>query len=86
VREELMLLRKAQASEIEAIIQSAFDRLLVIVKSSDSNRRRQEIDSAEVVILILDLARPVLGEQIFKAATNRVSVTAALAAEAVGEA
>jgi hypothetical protein len=81
-----MLLRKAQASEIEAIIQSAFDRLLVIAKSSDSNRRRQEIDSAEVVILILDLARPVLGEQIFKAATNRVSVTAALAAEAVGEA
>src|SRR5690606_29170240 len=46
----------------------------------------KHVDVAEVVVLVFDLARPVLGEQVFKTSTNGVAVTSAFATEAVGEA
>src|SRR5687768_7467933 len=75
-----------RSTPVEAIVQANLDGVLVIAEGAGGSDRTNKVHSAKIVVLVFDLARPVLGEQVFETTADSVAVTAAVAAEAVGEA
>src|SRR6185312_10014962 len=63
-----------RATPTETIVQANLDGVLVVAETtSESAGVVEHVDVAEVIVLVLDLARPVLGEQVFEASTDSVA-------------
>src|SRR5215471_20697992 len=77
----LLVLRdhRARATEVEAVVDTDLHGVLVIAEAAERRQRhrRHEPCVAEVVVLVLDLARPVLREHVFEAGANGVAVAMA---------
>src|SRR5262245_35771344 len=80
-RKWLLVLRdhRARATEVEAVVDTDLHGVLVIAEAAErrQRRRRHEPAVAEVVVLVLDLARPVLGEHVFETGADGVAVAMA---------
>src|SRR5262245_55274766 len=70
---------RAGATEVEAVVDTDLHGVLVIAEAAErrQRRRRHEARVAEVVVLVLDLARPVLDEHVFETGTDGVAVAMA---------
>src|SRR5580698_2535615 len=72
-----------RATEVEAIVQADLDGLIVGAEAAERSERNRsgEAARAEVVVHVLDLGRPILGEHVFETGTDGVAV-AVVAVEA----
>src|SRR5260370_11267460 len=68
--------RDDRAAEVEAIIDAELKRVLVIVEAAERHQYsgRHEAGVAEIIVLILALGRPVLGDHVFHAGADGVAV------------
>src|SRR5260370_7521432 len=68
--------RDDRAAEVEAIIDAELQRVLVIVEAAERHQYsgRHEAGVAEIIVLILALGRPVLGDHVFPPAPALVPV------------
>src|SRR5207344_1936533 len=78
-RKRLLVLRNHRTAEVEAVVDTGLERVLVGAEAAERRQRRRghELAVAEVVVLVLDLARPVLGEHVFETGADRPAVTMA---------
>src|ERR1700693_5180669 len=79
------VLRDDRATPVEAIVDASLHNMVVGAEVAERSQRggSQERGVAEVVVLVLDLARPVLGEHVFQTGADRVAI-AMVAAERDG--
>src|ERR1039457_2488397 len=70
------ILRNHRATPVEAIVQAGLHSMLVVAGAAETRQDgwRHKIGLAEVIILILDLGRPVLGEHVFQASADSVAI------------
>src|SRR6185437_914837 len=70
--------RGDRTAPAEAVVQAGLDGVLVVAKAGadDFGRSAGEGGAAEIVILIFELGRPVLGQHVFEAGANRIAVLA----------
>src|SRR3569623_1891510 len=72
-------MRADRSAPVEAIVQTDFDSLLFVADTGIKPAVKGEVATSEVVVLIFDQARPVLGEHIFQTAADGVPVASAVA-------
>src|SRR5579871_1155442 len=72
------ILRDHRASPVETIVDARLHDMVVGAEAAEWNQRgrRGEARIAEVVVLIFELARPVLGEHVFEAGADGPTVVA----------
>ena len=71
------------AAPTKAVVQASLDRVFVVPEANGrdnaSGAGEKCVPGAEVVILIFDFTRPVLGKQVYQTATDGVTVATAAA-------
>src|SRR3954447_1257854 len=82
----LSILRKAsvtgsrRGTPIKPVVQAGLDGVLVIAEADGGNNTagagEESVPRAEVVVLVFDLARPVLGEHVFETTAHGVAIAA----------
>src|ERR1700722_5915329 len=72
-----------RGTDVEAIVEADLDGLIVGAEAAERSKRDRsgEAARAEVVVHVLDLGRPILGEHVFETGTDGVAV-AVVAVEA----
>src|SRR5262245_3591010 len=77
-RNDWLVLRnhRAGSTEVEAVVDTGLDGVLVVADAAEAHqlRRRDEAGIAEVVVLVLDLARPVRSEHVFETSPDRPTI------------
>src|SRR5260370_2880917 len=73
------VLRNHRATPVEAIVDAGLYGMLVVTGAAESREdgRRHEVGLAEVIVLILNLGRPVLREHVFQAGAEGVAIVMA---------
>src|SRR4051794_21762836 len=67
------------SAPVEAIVHTRFHRVIVVGGAAERHQRSRgdEAGAAEIVVLVLDLCRPVLGEQVLEAGADRLAIAMA---------
>src|SRR5262249_54657549 len=77
-RNDWLVLRnhRAGSTEVEAVVDTGLDGVLVVAEAAErrEHHRRREPRVAEVVVLVLDLARPVRSEHVLETGADRVAI------------
>ncbi len=65
---------------VEAVVDAGLDGVLVVAEVAERRQRARghEVGVAEIVVLVLDLGRPVRGEHVFEAGADGVAVAMVL--------
>src|SRR4051812_30067990 len=72
---QVSVLGDDRATPVEAVVQAGLDDVVVIAGGAEGGQRRGgEGGGAEIVVLVLDLARPILGEHVFETGADGVTV------------
>src|SRR5579872_1087389 len=71
-----LVLRDHRTSPVEAVVDAGLHDMVVGAEAAERSQRswRREAGIAEVVVLVLDLARPVLGEHVFETSADGPTV------------
>src|SRR3954454_8304584 len=67
------------SAPVEAIVHTRFHRVIVVGEAAERHQRSRgdEAGAAEIVVLVLDLCRPVRGEHVLEAGADRVTLAMA---------
>src|SRR3954469_3105517 len=73
---QVSVLGDDRATPVEAVVQAGLDGVVVVAGAAVGGQRGggHESGPAEIVVLVLDLGRPVLGEHVFETGADGVTV------------